>query len=129
MAKKRTLVIEWKHLDVEGATCERCAGTSQEIHQAVGELARDRMLRGTTVCIRDTPLGADQIGESNAILINGIPIEQILVGTVHDTSCPSCSALTGQSTCCRAIEVEGTEYEMVPASQIRRAIEVVLAQV
>jgi hypothetical protein len=129
MTNKRTLVIEWKHLDVEGETCERCAGTGQEIHQAVGDLARDRQLRGTTVCIRDSPLDADQIGESNAILINGVPIEQILAGTVRDTSCPSCSVLTGQSSCCRAIEVDGTEYELVPASQIRRAIEIVLARV
>jgi hypothetical protein len=122
------LVIEWKHLDVEGATCERCAGTIQEIHRAVEGLKSEGKMQGITIRIRETPLTAERIDESNAILINGIPIEAILAGMVRETSCPSCSTLTGKSNCCRAVEVDGTEYELIPASQIRRAIEILLTR-
>jgi hypothetical protein len=116
------LIIEWKHLDVEGETCERCAGTIQEIHRAVESLQKEGKLEGITVRIRDTPLGADRIAESNAILINGVPIEAIVEGTVRETSCPSCSTLTGQESCCRALDVGGTQYEQVPTDIIRSAV-------
>jgi hypothetical protein len=85
-------------------------------------------MQGITIRIRETPLTAERIDESNAILINGIPIEAILAGMVRETSCPSCSTLTGKSNCCRAVEVDGTEYELIPASQIRRAIEILLTR-
>jgi hypothetical protein len=129
MPAKNMLIIEWKHLDVEGETCERCSGTIREIHRAVDTLKREGKLEGITVRVRETSLSADRIQESNEIRINGIPIEEVLVGTVQDTSCPSCSALTGQSTCCRALTVEGVEYEDIPASEIQRAIEIVIGSV
>jgi hypothetical protein len=124
MPAKKMLIIEWKHLDVEGETCERCSGTIREIRRAVEDLKQEGKLDGITVRIRETPLSAERIQESNAILINGTPIENILAGTVQGTSCPSCSALTGQSTCCRALTIEGVEYEEVQAAEIRRAIEI-----
>jgi hypothetical protein len=128
MSAKKMLIIEWKHLDVGGETCERCSGTIQEIRGAVETLKREGRLEGITVRIRETPLSPERIQESNAILINGAPIEEILAGTVQGTSCPSCSALTGQPTCCRALTVEGVEYEAVPASEIQRAIEIVIGR-
>ena len=122
MNDQKLLLIEWKHLDVEGETCERCAGTIQEIRRAVEGLQKEGKLEGITVRIRDTPLSADRIGESNAILINGVPIEAIVAAEVAPTPCPSCSTLTGQESCCRALDVGGTRYEQVPADLIRSAV-------
>ena len=34
----KELEIEWKHLDVDGKTCDRCAGTGDEIHQFINRL-------------------------------------------------------------------------------------------
>jgi len=129
MRPETLLEIEWKHLEVEGETCDRCAGTIATIRQVLEELRQEGQLNRVRVRVRETPLPPARIAESNQVLINGILIEEILSAGVAETSCPSCSSLTGESSCCRAVEHEGTVYEEIPALLIRHAIKKVLGKV
>jgi hypothetical protein len=117
----KRLVIEWCHLVVDGATCERCGATGSEVKNAVNELTKELGSFGIKVVFKETPLGTDQLEESNKILLNGKPIEDLIAGSVTETSCSSCSTLTGTSACCRAVEVDNEQYEEIPAWLIKRA--------
>jgi len=128
MRPERLLEIEWKHLDVAGETCDRCAGTISTIQQVLEELRQEGQLNRVRVRVRETPLPQARIAESNQVLINGTLIEEILSAVVAETYCPSCSSLTGESSCCRAVEHEGMVYEELPAPLIRRAILTVLGK-
>ena len=117
----KRLVIEWRHLVVDGATCERCGATGSEVKNAVNELTKELGSFGIKVVFKETPLGTDQLEESNKILLNGKPIEDLISGSVTETPCSSCSTLTGTSACCRAVEVDNQQYEEIPAWLIKRA--------
>lgn len=120
-SKMKTLKIEWKHLDVEGETCDRCYDTGENLAQEVKRLTRALKPRGITVELIDTKLDVSQTPESNSILFNGVPIEKILDIEISNNYCESCSALVGTETYCRTVTFEGNEYEDVPAKAIRQA--------
>jgi len=69
----------------------------------------------------ETKLDGTQIPQSNTILFNGVPIEDILDIEVSENYCESCTALLGSKTYCRTVIYEGNEYEDVPAKAIREA--------
>ncbi|MGB7970339.1 MAG: DUF2703 domain-containing protein [Candidatus Deferrimicrobiaceae bacterium] len=118
----KTLTIEWKHLDKDGATCVRCRDTGKTLAEVVGELKHECKETGVRVVFRETVLGADRIRESNQILFNGVPLENLLPGAVAgENACQSCCDLLGQETSCRTIERDGKRYEAIPESLIRAA--------
>jgi|WetSurMetagenome_2_1015567.scaffolds.fasta_scaffold163774_2 hypothetical protein len=122
MQQKNHLTIEWRHLEVRGGTCERCAGTYANILEAITALERSGELAGIEVEIIDTPLTKDRIGESNMVLINRVPIEQLVGAGVQYTECPSCGDLVGSPTCCRAVTAGGAPEEILPVDMIRAAV-------
>lgn len=116
----KTLTIEWKHLDKDGATCVRCRDTGKTLAEVVGELKRECKETGVQIVFRETLLGTDRIGESNQILFNDVPLEDLLPGAVAgESACQSCCDLLGQETTCRTIERDGKTYEAIPESMIR----------
>ena len=117
----KKLVIEWKHLDVDGETCDRCYDTGETLAAEVKRLSRALQPQGVEVEYLETKLEDTQIPESNVILFNGIPIEKILEIKVDENYCESCSALLGSETYCRTITYDGNEYEDIPAKAIRQA--------
>jgi hypothetical protein len=116
------LTIEWRHLEVGGETCDRCAGTLRNIMEAITTLEKDHKLEEITIEVIDTVLGPDRIGESNLVLINGTPVEELVGGGVYYTECASCSDLTGKAACCRSVSREGATHETLPVEMIRDAI-------
>jgi hypothetical protein len=119
----KALEIEWKHLDVVGKTCDRCAGTGDEIHQFINRLHRECAIQDVHITLKEINLTEKEIEESNRIFINGIPLEDILSETtVSQNVCSSCSDLIGSSTCCRTIIRAGKEYETIPQRLIREAV-------
>jgi hypothetical protein len=126
MQQKNHLTIEWRHLEVRGGTCDRCAGTYVNILEAITSLERSKELEGVEVEIIDTPLTTDRIGESNMVLINDIPIEQLMGAGVQYTECSSCGDLIGNMTCCRAVTSGGTTSETIPEEMIRDAIRAIV---
>lgn len=118
----KTLTIEWKHLDMDGATCVRCRDTGKTLAEVVGELANECREAGVQVVFRETALGTDRIRESNEILFNGVSLEDLLPGAVAgENACQSCCDLLGQETSCRTVESGGMTYEAIPESLIRAA--------
>lgn len=115
------LTIEWRHLDVEGETCNRCYDTGENLATEVKRLNRTLNPQGFEVEYVDTKLDGDQVSDSNMLLFNGAPIEDILDIEVSQSYCESCSALLGTKTYCRTIKFDGNEYEDVPAKAIRQA--------
>lgn len=118
----KTLTIEWKHLEMDGATCVRCRDTGKTLAEVVGELTRECREAGVKVVFRETVLGTDRIRESNQILFNGVPLTDLLPDTAAgENTCQSCCDLLGQETSCRTVESGGTTYEAIPESLIRAA--------
>ncbi len=116
----RRLTIEWRHLDADGRTCDRCSDTGLSLRQAVEELRREWQLLGVEIVVRETKLGPEDVAQSNLLLFNGRPLEDLLQGArVVETDCPSCAGLIGSATCCRAIEFRGALFERVSAELIR----------
>jgi hypothetical protein len=122
MQQENHITIEWRHLDVRGETCDRCAGTYANIREAVTPLERSGELEGIGIEIIDTPLAKDRIEESNMVLINDVPIELVLGTEVQYTECSSCGDLVGVPTCCRAGTSGGTMEETLPVEMIRAGI-------
>jgi len=119
------IIIEWKHIgrDVEN-TCVRCGETGLAVMHTVEEIRPALGKEGITVRIIETVLPNEEIAESNSILFNGIPLEDLIEGmTVTTTPCISCTCITGQDEAeCRGVEYEGTLYEAIPAGLIHRLI-------
>ncbi len=119
----KTLDIEWRHLDVGGSTCERCAGTGGEVRDAVAALAAECGPKGVKVVFRETRLTERDIADSNLILLNGVPLERILPNAAASEShCASCGDLTGKAdTACRTVDYCGESFETIPTRLIRQA--------
>lgn len=117
----KKLIIEWKHLDVAGETCDRCYDTGENLTQEVKRLNRALQSRDISVELIETKLDDTKIPESNVILFNGVPMEKIIDIKIANNYCESCTALLGTETYCRTVIFEGNEYEDVPAKAIRQA--------
>jgi ArsR family transcriptional regulator len=117
----KNLLIEWRHLDVEGETCERCYDTGENLAAEVKRLNRALNPRGIEVKYIEIKLDESQVFESNGMLFNNIPIEDVLNIEVSQNYCGSCSDLLSKTTYCRTVKFDGNEYEDVPAKAIRQA--------
>lgn len=118
----KRLEIEWKHLEKGGRTCERCGDTGETLRRAVQDLRGELRPRGWEIALKETLLTEKQIPESNAVLFNGVPLEDILPQARRsENCCSSCEELLGLPTMCRVIEYQGETYEALPASLIKDA--------
>lgn len=116
------LEIEWRHLDVNGKTCERCGDTGATVRQVCVALSQELEPLGWEVAFKETQLTDQQIPESNLILLNGIPLEDLLPGArSSENCCDSCGDLLGRTTLCRTIIHQEKTYEAIPGALIREA--------
>ncbi len=119
----KSLCIEWKHLDIENSICLRCSKTGKTINQVINELKNELKPEGIKINFKETKLSENEIKEPNIILINAIPLEEILSdATIDENYCKSCSCITGSDAYCRTIEYQGKTYEEIPGELIRRAV-------
>jgi len=119
--------IEWRHLDKDGNTCERCADTGVAVRAVVEELFGELHASGWKVEFKEILLSEKEIPESNLILLNGIPIENILPkARKSENCCISCCEILGTATQCRTIERDGRTYEAIPAAMIRVAVNILI---
>jgi hypothetical protein len=124
----KSLHIEWKHLEVNGRTCRRCAETGQTLTQVIKELTEELLPRGISVTLTETKLPADVVSQSNVLFFNGVALEEVLPDvTVSENSCASCGDLCGcvdlcgKDVKCRTVMSKGMVYEALPAALIREA--------
>lgn len=118
----KQLHIEWRHFEKQGETCQRCADTGATLRHVTESLEPVLAEHDIELSVTDTPLLASDICQSNTLLFNGVPLEELLDDASASSSpCPSCSTLIGQETECRTVVHGGTVYEEIPADLIRRA--------
>jgi len=119
----KQVTVEWKHLDQEGKTCERCAATGEGIAELVHQLQAECAPKGIEIIFTETRLTAAEIEQSNLILINGTTLETLLPHAIAaENPCCSCGDLIGRETCCRTIIWQGKTHEAIPPELIRQAI-------
>ena len=118
------VVIEWRHYDKAGATCDRCGDTGTNLKQVITEYAA----KGVVIELQETLLNEEQISESNLVLINGVPLEELLAATTGASDCPTCSCLTGSATSCRTVECGSEVFEELTPELLKRGLDRVLHQ-
>jgi len=117
------LTIEWRHLDLDKGTCLRCSKTGKTLNQLISELKEELKTKKIQIKFIETSLSEKEIKQSNIILINGKPIENILSSAeVSQNYCSSCTCLTGNETYCRTIVYKGKTYEEIPEELIKKAV-------
>ena len=118
----KTLIIEWRHLDVKGETCDRCIQTGANLVDEINLLNRKLESLEIQVMLKENKLDEVRVNESNMILINNVPLENIIDIRVVDNFCKSCSDLVGSETYCRAVYYKGKKFDDVPRIAIREAV-------
>ena len=119
----KTHTIEWKHLDRDGRTCDRCDSTGANLRAVIRKLNTSFRSQRVRFRLKETLLEPERLAESNSIIIDGQPLEAILPATrVTSTECSSCGELTGEAAECRAMTAEGTVHETIPAEIIHDAL-------
>jgi len=117
----KILKIEWHRLVADGKTCPRCGATGEEVDKASSSLEQSLAPLGIKVALEKheiTP-GAFQRDPSNSnrILFNGIPLEEVLGLKVGQSPC--CETCGDAE--CRTLETGGQIYETIPANLIIQA--------
>lgn len=119
----KKLVIEWRYFAKDGRTCRRCLGTRNNIDRAIKDLRKDVRMKGVCLELKEVVLSQSKIPESNIILIDDVPIEQILPSVFKgESECCSCSDLCGKPTDCRIINQNRQVFEEVPTALIKKAV-------
>ncbi len=118
----KKIKIEWKHLDIAGNTCARCADTGISVKETIKEIISEYQTQKIEIEFIETLLNADNLAESNLILINDIPLEEILTAAKIETDCSSCCSMLGKAVKCRAIEYDNKIYEHLTAELIKKGI-------
>ena len=117
--------IEWKHFDKEGKTCQRCSKTGKNLIRALKDLKAEFASNRIQVELKETKLPENRMVESNSILIDGVPLEDLISNAeVRKSICRSCSELTKQlvNCYCRTIQHEENAFEEIPVDIIKQAI-------
>jgi len=115
------LEIIWQRVSVGAETCERCGDTGDNVRRAVARLGEVLASRGIEVALTQKVLPPFAVAESNRIFFDGAALEDLLGAEVVMNHCQSCCDLLGAQTDCRALRLEGREYEALPEELIVRA--------
>lgn len=121
----KKLLIEWKHFDKNGKTCERCSNTGHNLNQILNQLKEEYRAQGIEIQYKETKLPESLMAESNQILLDGELIENIIPNAkLGENHCNSCSDLIDnpQGCNCRTITYKDKTYETIPVDLIKQAI-------
>ena len=113
--------IKWQRLVTEDETCPRCNETGIEFKKAVAMLDSSLRKLGIKVVSETKKLSMREFKEnpleSNKIMINGKGLEEWINAEVGQSECCDVCGPTD----CRTIEIDGEEYEEIPAELIIKA--------
>jgi DNA repair exonuclease SbcCD ATPase subunit len=100
--KNLNINIKWQRLVAKGETCPRCESTEQELNKAINKLQQVLSPLEIKVTLEKEELNISEFKQdplqSNRILINEQPIENLLKGKV------------GQSPCCEVCGLPMPDY-------------------
>jgi Domain of unknown function (DUF2703) len=117
----KPLTIVWQRLVKEGATCDRCGSTHEQILGALTQLEAALRPLGIrpvlqTLVLEEPSFRADP-SASNRIWIAGKPMEEWLGARAGSSRC---CAVCGDLPC-RTLEVDGQSFEAVPQDLVVKA--------
>ena len=120
------LTVSWQRLVTDaGGTCDRCAGTQEELREAIETLRESLRPLGIEIASVEESLTIEEcatdIVQSNRIVIGDRTLEEWLGGEVGQSLCGSCCSALGEEVECRTVCVDGSTYEVIPAELIVRA--------
>jgi len=118
----KTIKIVWQRLvDEQGATCDRCGGTEQELDKAVRFLQKTLAPGGVRFSLEKKAMDMKAVApdptQSNRIWVDGRPLEKWLGAEVGKSPC--CGPCEGLE--CRNLEKNGASHETIPAELIIKA--------
>jgi hypothetical protein len=117
----KSLVIETTVLRVDGETCERCGGTVEAVRSTVAQLDTVLTPLGERVTLIEHAASADNLEDSNSVMISGRWLEEWIGAERVSTDCPSCGDLVEEAACCGAVSVDGAIQESFSVQQVRDA--------
>ncbi|HPH34222.1 MAG TPA: DUF2703 domain-containing protein [Methanoregulaceae archaeon] len=117
------LHIEWRHLDLGQSFCGHCSDTGVNLWQVITTLGQEHLLDGVELELENTILPLDQFEESNVVLINGVPIKEIVGTEVPFPGCTGCQDLD-EEPCHIHRAAPGREniFKAIPVAMLRTAI-------
>lgn len=119
--KNKTITIIWQRLISDGSTCPRCGSTEENLDKAVLELKDRLKLYGIRIILEKRELTLKEFKkdsiQSNSILFEGIPLEELVSATVGQSKC--CDVCGSAE--CRTVETKDNLYETIPIDLIVRA--------
>ena len=119
--KNLNINIKWQRLVAKGETCPRCESTEQELSKAINKLQQVLSPLEIKVTLEKEEINISEFEQdplqSNRILINDQPIENLLKGKVGQSPC---CEVCGPSDC-RTMEIDGQIYETIPSELIIQA--------
>ena len=115
----KSLVIETTVLRVDGETCERCGDTVEAVRSAVKQLETVLTPLDVRVTLIEHAASAENLDDSNSVMINGLSLEEWIGAERVSTDCPSCGDLVGEAACCAAVSVDGAVQESFSVEQVR----------
>lgn len=117
----KNLIITWRRLVENAATCPRCGSTEKELAKAVLELSEKLKSQNIEVILKKEELTLAEFQknpiQSNAITFNGVALEDLLQAKIGTSKC--CD-VCGDAEC-RTVEVAGKNHEVISAELIIKA--------
>ncbi|WP_418791849.1 DUF2703 domain-containing protein [Phosphitispora sp. TUW77] len=119
---KRQLVIDFLYLDL--SVCAPCQGTNEVLEEAISDVSKVFEATNVEVTINKVNITNEkqaikyQFESSPTIRINSRDIQL----DIRESSCSTCSDLSGVETDCRVWMYQGEEYNVPPKAMIIDAI-------
>lgn len=119
---KRSIVIDFLYLDL--SVCAPCQGTESILDEAIKDVANILESTGVEAVVNKVNVTNEEQAikfkflSSPTIRINGRDIQL----EVKESSCKTCSDLSGEETDCRIWVYQGKEYNVPPKAMIIEAI-------
>ncbi|KQC03367.1 MAG: hypothetical protein APR55_06965 [Methanolinea sp. SDB] len=111
-------MIELRHLDLGEMACGRCSDTGENLLNVISELGGEHVLDDVEVEVRNILLPPNRADESNIVLINGIPLEEILGEKMGSAGCGVCSDFCGE----QVLHYSRGILSAIPREVLREAI-------
>lgn len=119
---KKQLVIDFLYLDL--SVCSPCQGTHEALEEAIDDVSKVLEATNVEVTINKVNITNEEqatqywFESSPTIRINGSDLQL----EVKESSCSTCSDLSGVETDCRVWTYQGEEYNVPPKAMIIEAI-------
>jgi hypothetical protein len=117
------LHIEWRHLDLGQSFCGHCSDTGVNLWEVITTLGQEHLLDDVELELENTILPPEQYEESNVVLINGVPVENIVGAEVTFAGYNGCQDLNGEPCHVhRAAPGRENVFKAIPEEMLRAAI-------